>query len=171
LPEQQFKELIAYQNAWIRAYATACGVPPNGGPPELPVSPSVKACFKRAGEARTAYVRSYGGQVAPTAAPALGAAATPVQAAQDRLGPGFDCMKATAPLAQMICADPELSRIDLAFNQAFWALYQDSDDAERRQLKQEDVQFLETVVSRCGLPRSGGPPPDAWRYRECIKQA
>src|SRR5947209_11904471 len=90
LPEQQFDELMADQNAWIRAYATACGVPPDGGPPGLPVSSSIKACFKRAGEARTAYIRSYGAQggVAPTPAPVP--AAVPEQAAQDRLGPGYD---------------------------------------------------------------------------------
>src|SRR5260221_9386274 len=35
LSEQQFNELMADQNAWIRAYATACGVPPDEGPPEL----------------------------------------------------------------------------------------------------------------------------------------
>ena len=39
-------------------------------------------------------------------------------------GPGFDCEKATQPLAQLICADQELSRIDLLFNQAYSALSQ-----------------------------------------------
>jgi uncharacterized protein YecT (DUF1311 family) len=89
LPEPQFRQLMADQNAWIRAYATACGVPPDGGPPELPVATSVRACFKKAGEARTAYIRSYGGQEVVTTAPA------PMQAAPGRIGPGFDCSKAT----------------------------------------------------------------------------
>jgi uncharacterized protein len=79
LPEAQFKQLIADQNAWIRAYATACGVSPDSGMPELPVSESVKACFKRAGEARTAYIRSYGVQTTPVPMP------QPVTA-QDRVG-------------------------------------------------------------------------------------
>lgn len=108
---------------------------------------------------------SSGSQPSTTSSPA---AAEP---AQGRLGPGFDCGKATGTLAQIICADPELSRVDLAFNQAFWALYQDIADADRLQLREEDNQFLEGVVTRCEVPRSGGVPADAWRYRGCIKRA
>jgi len=59
LSEQQLKELMADQTAWVRTYATACGVPADSVQPVLPASPSIKACFKRAGEARTAYIRSY----------------------------------------------------------------------------------------------------------------
>ena len=165
LPEPQFKQLMADQNAWIRAYATACGVPPDAGLPELPVTSSVKACFKKAGEARTAYIRSYGQQGDGIASP------SPVQAMQDRIGPGFDCGKAKAPLAQLICADLELSRVDLAFNQVYWALYQDSEESERQELKQEDAQFLEGVVTRCNLPRSGDLAPEGLQTRECVKQA
>jgi len=98
-------------------------------------------------------------------------APAPMQAAPGRIGPGFDCSKANAPLAQLICADPELSQVDLAFNQTYWALYQDSDESERRELRQEDAQFLEGVVDRCNLPRSGALPSEAWQARECVKQA
>src|SRR4051812_15471924 len=94
LSPQQLRELLDEQKAWIRSYSAACGVPPDGQPPELPVTPSVKACFKRAGEARTANIRSYGTQRAATAPQPF--------AASDRVGPGFDCAKAKAPLAQLI---------------------------------------------------------------------
>jgi len=166
LSEQQFKDLIADQTAWVRSYATACGVPPDGGQSVLPVSLSIKTCFKRAGEARTAYIRSYGLQAGttPSSAPA-----TPI--AQNRIGPGFDCAKAKPPLALMICSDPELARIDLAFNQAYWALYQQVADDARRQLKEDDVRFVEGVQDRCGVPRSGGLSADIWQSRSCIKQA
>jgi hypothetical protein len=60
LTDEQFRAFMADQAAWVRTYATACGVPPEGSPPRLPVSPTIKACFARAGEARTAYIRSYG---------------------------------------------------------------------------------------------------------------
>jgi uncharacterized protein len=140
LSPEQFRALLDEQNAWIRTYARACGVPPDEGPPELPVSRSMKACFKRAGEERTAYIRSYGSQASPAPSTA------PMQSASDRLGPGFDCSaNARTPLTQMICADPELSRADLAFNQAYWALYQDIDEADRKQLRNDDNEFLAGV--------------------------
>src|SRR5690242_5899518 len=59
LSPEQYRALIADQNAWIRSYSAACGVPPDGDMPEPPIAVSVRACFKRAGEARTAYIRSF----------------------------------------------------------------------------------------------------------------
>jgi S1-C subfamily serine protease/uncharacterized protein len=166
LSPEQYRALIADQNAWIRSYSAGCGVPADGGFPEPPIAPSVRACFKRAGEARTAYIRAYGGQ--PSMAPAPAPQPAP---ASDRIGPGFDCEKVTTPLPLMICADPDLSRVDLAFNQAYWALHQDLEGAERKQLAHEDNQFLETVQNRCGVPRTGGLTAEVWRSRDCVRQA
>ncbi len=57
-PDQQ-APLWEDQKAWVRSYATACGVPPDN-PPPMPVPTSVIECFKRAAEARAAYLRTYG---------------------------------------------------------------------------------------------------------------
>ena len=38
------------------------------------------------------------------------------------VGPSFDCSRALDPLAQTICGDPGLSRLDIEFNQAYQAL-------------------------------------------------
>src|SRR5262249_35109644 len=134
---------------------------------EVPVSPSVKACFKRAGEARIAYIQSYGSQ--PSTAPAPN---SQPGAAQDRIGPSFDCAKdARTPLTLMICADPELSRVDLAFNQAYWALHHFLDAPKRKWLSDEDNQFLGEVLDDCQIPRSGGLTQEAWRARDCVKEA
>src|SRR5271157_3465292 len=57
--EDRWPALWEDQKAWVRSYATACGVPPDRQPP-LPVSPSTKACFKRAAVARVAFLRGYG---------------------------------------------------------------------------------------------------------------
>jgi predicted aspartyl protease/uncharacterized protein YecT (DUF1311 family) len=57
-PEQR-KQLLEDQRAWVHSYAAACGVPPNR-PPPVPVPASVIECFKRAAEARAAYLRQYG---------------------------------------------------------------------------------------------------------------
>lgn len=60
-----------------------------------------------------------------------------------------------APLARMICANPELSETDLRFNQAYFALLQQLDPAGRKLLQQEDQEFLNSVQRFCGVPASG----------------
>jgi uncharacterized protein len=103
------------QKAWVRSYATACGVPPDR-PPPIPVPAEIRACFKRAAETRIAYIRAYN--------PAPDQPTLSSNARLERIGPGFDCGKAAAPLALMICSDPGLSQLDFRFNQAYWALFQ-----------------------------------------------
>lgn len=70
-PEQQ-NALWEDQKAWVRSYATACGVPPDN-PPPIPAPPSVIQCFKRSAEARAAYLRTYGlsGSAADLAQPSI----------------------------------------------------------------------------------------------------
>jgi uncharacterized protein len=119
--EDRWPELWEDQKAWVRSYATACGVPPDR-PPPLPVSATIKACFKRAAIVRIAYLQGYG--VASGSAPA---SPSPGAVSRDRIGPSFDCSTVGYPLALMICADGDLSRLDLRFGQAYWALFQQSD--------------------------------------------
>ena len=57
-PEQR-NALWEDQKAWVRSYATTCGVPADI-PPRVPAPPSLIECFKQAAEARAAYLRSYG---------------------------------------------------------------------------------------------------------------
>jgi hypothetical protein len=58
--EDRWPELWENQKAWVRSYATTCGVPPDR-PPQIPVPISVKECFRQAAEARVAFIRAYGG--------------------------------------------------------------------------------------------------------------
>ena len=85
--EQAWPALWEDQKRWVRAYATACGVPPDTRPPD-PVPASIKACFKQAGEARVAYLRAYG-------ATAIGATPSAAldTAPSGRVGPSFDAAK------------------------------------------------------------------------------
>src|ERR1043165_4349822 len=76
------------------------------------------------------------------------------------IGPSFECAQAIRPLEVMLCADVMLSRTDLRFNQAYWALYHQVGAAGRTSLKQDDLDFLNSVHDRCGIPRSGGAPND-----------
>src|SRR6516165_2170268 len=84
--EEAWPDLWENQKAWVRSYATACGIQQDR-PPPMPVPASIRACFKRAAEARIAFIRGYG--LAPgTLAPVT-----------QQIGPGFDCSKAVRPLA------------------------------------------------------------------------
>jgi hypothetical protein len=56
------------QKAWVRRYATTCGIPPDSPPPE-PIPPTVVECFKRAAGARAAYLRAYGVSSSPESIP------------------------------------------------------------------------------------------------------
>lgn len=58
--EDRWPVLWEDQKAWVRSYATTCGVPPDR-PPQIPVPISVKECFRQAAEARIAFIRAYGG--------------------------------------------------------------------------------------------------------------
>lgn len=154
------KELWENQRSWVRSYATACGVPPDGEVPKLPVSETIKDCFRRAAVGRIAFLRAYRDQLRP-----------PAQAREDKIGPSFDCQNASRPLALIICADPELAKTDLFFNQAYWALMQQLDEPSRQDLKQEDADFIEQVQSECGLPSSGALTSEVWNARNCIQNA
>jgi uncharacterized protein/predicted aspartyl protease len=166
LTDEQFRVLMADQARWVRTYAAGCGVPPEGGPPRLPVSPAVKECFSRAGEARTVYIRSYG-----LAANGPSAAPPPPAGPQDRIGPSFDCSNAVHPLALLICAGADLALLDLRFNQAYWALLHELDEPARQGLREEDIAFVDAVQDDCGLPRSGGLTKQVLETRDCVRSA
>jgi S1-C subfamily serine protease/uncharacterized protein YecT (DUF1311 family) len=162
--EDAWPALWEDQKTWVKSYATACGVPPDR-PPPTPVPASVKACFKSAAVARTAYLRAYGttdtgAQIISPRAPSFG-----------RVGPGFDCYKANTPLTFLICGDAELSRLDLRFNQAYWALFQQIGPAAQPGLKEEDIEFIDQVQEQCGLAKSGALTTDLLRAKDCVSGA
>src|SRR3954447_2700850 len=76
-PDQQ-SALWEDQKAWVRSYATTCGVLPTSTPP-IPAPPSMIECLKLAAEARAAYLGTYriSGEV-PTA-PAIQSASASVE--------------------------------------------------------------------------------------------
>jgi uncharacterized protein/predicted aspartyl protease len=164
--DDRFSELWEDQKVWVRSYAAACGVPPDRLPP-ISVPASVKACFKRAGEARLAYIQRFG--VGTGTAPLPMPLGSP--APLDRIGPSFDCSKAATPLALMICADADLTRVDFRFNQAYWALFQYLGPARQPQLKAEDIQFIEQVQLQCGVPTSGPLTAETRQALDCVRNA
>jgi len=71
----------------------------------------------------------------------------------------------------MLCADAELSRFDLRFNQAYWALFQQLGPTGQPQLKEEDLTFFDQVHEQCGVPRLGPLTTEVWRSRDCVRNA
>lgn len=72
-----------------------------------------------------------------------------------RIGPNFDCTAVHSPGAQVICSSPDLSRIDLIFVQAYYALRQQVGDGGWQALKVEAVEFENRALQQCGIPLSG----------------
>jgi peptidoglycan hydrolase-like protein with peptidoglycan-binding domain len=91
--------------------------------------------------------------------------------AADQIGPSFDCAAVRQPLAQFICADTGLSQTDLRFAQAYFALLPQLDDAGKRDLKQEDLRFLDAVQQHCGISSTGPVPAQSDPMRKCVKDA
>jgi uncharacterized protein YecT (DUF1311 family) len=76
LTELEVQHLRDDQAAWVRSYSAACGIRADTALP-TPISAGVIECFRKAGEARLAYLRAYGASSgppsvnAPSTAPAL----------------------------------------------------------------------------------------------------
>jgi clan AA aspartic protease (TIGR02281 family) len=163
--EQAWPALWDDQKRWVRSYASACGVAPDRPPPD-PVPASVKECFRQAGLARISFLRAYGVSVAgaPVQVP-------PGTAATTRIGPSYDCTKVSSPLALMICGDPNLSRLDLKFGQAYWALFQEIGSQGQPRLKEADIAFIDQVQAQCGLSPSAQATAPVSQSRDCVENA
>jgi uncharacterized protein/membrane protein implicated in regulation of membrane protease activity len=163
------KALLADQSSWVQSYARACGLAQDA-PPSLPLAPQIRECMARAGEARIAYLRAYGspppaqGVQPPTSGPTPPSPSKAGAIAPARIGPSFDCGQATQPLARMICASPWLSKLDLRFAQAYYALLEQVGPAGRSSLRQEAIGFTSSVATECEIPETG----PARRTRHCV---
>src|ERR1700730_8015003 len=143
LNPEQYRALLDDQTRWVNAYSARCGIY-NDEPVPTPIPPAVIGCFRTEGATRLSYLQRYkpydatSGSVAP-------ALPTSVK------GPGFDCSKAHHPLAKLICADEELSRIDLYLNQAYNTYENTLDAAGKKRLVQDENRFISKVVAACPI--------------------
>ena len=87
------------------------------------------------------------------------------------IGPSFDCAKAEAPAARLICSDPNLARVDLELAQTYYALRQEVGPQGWASLKREDLNFQYNATQECSIPREGNLPPDARRNVTCLEYA
>lgn len=165
LSADAYRALNADQSRWVKLYTARCGIGLDDPVPTLPVPANVIECYRQASRARTAYLA--GRLDEPSAALAQ---SSPAPAVPGQVGPAFNCDKASRPLAVLICSDRDLARVDLAFNQAYWSLFQQLSDVERQKIKEEDVEFLKDVQEECGVPTSGALPSDTGWARDCVKR-
>ncbi len=86
------------------------------------------------------------------------------------IGPSFDCNTEQTPEAQFICASPDLSRADLEFGQAYYALRQQVGPAGWQALKRENLDSQHRTEVQCGIAPSGALPPDAVALAACLRQ-
>jgi peptidoglycan hydrolase-like protein with peptidoglycan-binding domain len=167
LGADQQSALKTDQNRWVREYATACGVPPSV-PPQLPATPAVIECFKRAGLARVGYLRSYATRL-PNGTSLSPANPDTTMLARDRIGPSFKCAPGQDLLAQVICSDSNLSLIDLLFVQTYQALRHQLDEPGQQSLRLEANDFHTSVLQDCRVPASGQVSSPTEGLLDCVK--
>jgi hypothetical protein len=103
--EDRWPQLWEDQKAWVRSYATVCGVSPDR-PLPVPVPAATRACFKRAAEARIAYIQAYGlpGGATPLASPTAASTTPPAAAVPTPLVPPAAHPGGLAPTAPAVNA-------------------------------------------------------------------
>ncbi|MBW6396392.1 peptidoglycan-binding protein [Roseomonas sp. HJA6] len=103
----------------------------------------------------------------PPAPPPSGPAVLGISGRQE-VGPSFDCARATEPLAQIICGDLELRRLDLEMVQPLYVL-RHLQVERASEFRQQAVQLHRTVITACGIPLQGAvDAADLPRLRSCI---
>ena len=81
----------------------------------------------------------------------------PCRADTGRIGPSFACPR-PAPidgLSQMICDNPDMSREEMIFEQAYYALRQANGRPGWKALKVEAIAFNTALRTHCGIPLAG----------------
>ena len=87
----------------------------------------------------------------------LALTAVPCRADTGRIGPSFACPR-PAPvdgLSQMICDNPDMSREEMVFEQAYYALRQANGRPDWKALKVEAIAFNTALRTHCGIPLAG----------------
>jgi uncharacterized protein YecT (DUF1311 family) len=81
---EEYQALTREQTSWVKAYTARCGVPLDGPPPPIPVSPSVIACYRKESSARSTHLAArLSVPMPPGSMAAAPASATPTPRASD----------------------------------------------------------------------------------------
>lgn len=74
--------------------------------------------------------------------------------------PKFDCAKAYLPVDHVICASPDLLKVNAELGDVWIALRDRLDEAERQVALDGQRQWIKEYPLACGLPAKGKPPAD-----------
>lgn len=82
--------------------------------------------------------------------------------------PSFDCGKATTPIEQLVCDDPELIRLDGLLGLAYTSKLAGSDAKDA--VKAEQRAWLESRFERCPIAKTGKAltPAQTWEAAPCL---
>lgn len=82
--------------------------------------------------------------------------------------PSF-CEKPDTPLTKLVCANPDLSTIELRYIQAYHALQYQMGEAGDAELLHQAIQFHRKLLATCHIPSSGIAPPATDRLTGCME--
>jgi uncharacterized protein YecT (DUF1311 family) len=85
----------------------------------------------------------------------------------------FDCLKAAAPIEQLICSDPQLVTLDGALGDAFAGYRQRLPEKDRAGALAEQRAWLALRLKQCDVPTKGGeevPLEVRWRAAPCLDE-
>ncbi len=85
----------------------------------------------------------------------------------------FDCLKAAAPIEQLICSDPQLVKLDGAVGEAFAAVRQRLPEQDRAGALAEQRAWLSQRLKQCQVPAKGGEEVALdvrWRAAPCLDE-
>jgi uncharacterized protein len=93
---------------------------------------------------------------------------TPVRVGQA----SFDCLKAAAPIEQLICSDPQLLTLDGALGDAFATYQRRLPDKDRAGALVEQRSWLAARLKQCGVPTKEEEvePEVRWRTAPCLEE-
>jgi peptidoglycan hydrolase-like protein with peptidoglycan-binding domain len=97
--------------------------------------------------------------------PALRAPVAPQAVA---IGPSFDCARADRPVMKFICADADLSRIDVVFLQPYYVLRHQVGPSGWKALMVEAIDFQNATEQSCGISPTGDLPVDLAALKNCM---
>jgi hypothetical protein len=87
------------------------------------------------------------------------------------IGPSFCGAPTLPPGARLVCSSPELSRIDLAYGQAYYVMRQIVGQPGWQDLKVATINYENDTLRVCGVPMSGPLPPNTQALVACVGRA
>jgi uncharacterized protein YecT (DUF1311 family) len=90
------------------------------------------------------------------------------QPAKPPAGPSYDCSKARSGREKVVCANADLAALDRTLAEVYAKEKARRDAAGQAELQREQVRWLASMPTTCGVPDSAGPERWAEPQRKCL---